>query len=154
MHLDLGGAEPPEQQQGQRDGHQVGQPGPHAGVAHVHLGREQAGRQQREQPVVPGQIQALPERRSARLTVAHGRLGTGCRRTRAVGHGVRVVSPPVSSVEVLLSRIDPGVPLPSYAHPGDAGADLVTTTDVVIPPGERAVVGTGIAVALPLGYAG
>jgi dUTP pyrophosphatase len=60
----------------------------------------------------------------------------------------------VSSVEVLLSRIDPGVPLPSYAHPGDAGADLVTTTDVVIPPGERAVVGTGIAVALPLGYAG
>ena len=60
----------------------------------------------------------------------------------------------MSSVEVLLSRIDPGVPLPSYAHPGDAGADLVTTTDVVIPPGERAVVGTGIAVALPLGYAG
>jgi dUTP pyrophosphatase len=60
----------------------------------------------------------------------------------------------VSSVEVLLSRIDPGVPLPSYAHPGDAGADLVTTTDVVIPPGERAVVGTGIAVALPVGYAG
>ena len=60
----------------------------------------------------------------------------------------------MSSVEVLLSRIDPGVPLPSYAHPGDAGADLVTTTDVVIPPGERAVVGTGIAVALPVGYAG
>jgi dUTP pyrophosphatase len=60
----------------------------------------------------------------------------------------------VSSVEVLLSRIDPGVPLPSYAQPGDAGADLVTTTDVVIPPGERAVVGTGIAVALPVGYAG
>jgi dUTP pyrophosphatase len=59
----------------------------------------------------------------------------------------------VSSVEVLLSRIDPGVPLPSYAQPGDAGADLVTTTDVVIPPGERAVVGTGIAVAIPDGYA-
>src|SRR5207302_5794161 len=116
--------------------------------------REQAGRQQRQQPVVPGQIQALPERGSARLTIAHGGLGTGCRRTRAVGHGVRVVSPPVSSVEVLLSRIDPGVPLPSYAQPGDAGADLVTTTDVVIPPGERAVVGTGIAVALPIGYAG
>ncbi|HEX4702379.1 MAG TPA: dUTP diphosphatase [Pseudonocardiaceae bacterium] len=59
----------------------------------------------------------------------------------------------MSSVEVLLSRIDPGVPLPSYAQPGDAGADLVTTTDVVIPPGERAVVGTGIAVAIPDGYA-
>jgi dUTP pyrophosphatase len=59
----------------------------------------------------------------------------------------------VSSVEVLLSRIDPGVPVPAYAHPGDAGADLVTTTDVVIEPGERAVVGTGIAIALPVGYA-
>jgi dUTP pyrophosphatase len=60
----------------------------------------------------------------------------------------------VSSVEVLLSRIDPGVPLPAYAQPGDAGVDLVTTTDVRIEPGERAVVGTGIAIALPDGYAG
>jgi dUTP pyrophosphatase len=60
----------------------------------------------------------------------------------------------VSSVEVLLSRIDPGVPLPAYARPGDAGVDLVTTGDVVLGPGERAVVGTGIAVALPEGYAG
>lgn len=54
-------------------------------------------------------------------------------------------------VEVL--RLDPDVPLPSYAHPGDAGADLVTTTDVTIAPGERVLVGTGIAVALPEGYA-
>jgi dUTP pyrophosphatase len=60
----------------------------------------------------------------------------------------------VGGVEVLLSRIDPGVPLPGYARPGDAGADLVTTADVVIAPGERAVVGTGIAIALPVGYAG
>ena len=58
------------------------------------------------------------------------------------------------SVEVLLSRLDPGVPPPSYARPGDAGADLVTTQDVVIEPGERAVVGTGVAIALPEGYAG
>ncbi|MCP2168326.1 deoxyuridine 5'-triphosphate nucleotidohydrolase [Goodfellowiella coeruleoviolacea] len=58
------------------------------------------------------------------------------------------------TVEVLLTRLDPGVPLPSYARPGDAGADLVTTTNVVIEPGERVVVGTGIAVALPEGYAG
>ncbi|MDQ3790811.1 MAG: dUTP diphosphatase [Actinomycetota bacterium] len=58
------------------------------------------------------------------------------------------------SVEVLLTRIDPGVPVPSYAKPGDAGADLVTTTDVVIEPGERATVGTGVAIALPEGYAG
>jgi dUTP pyrophosphatase len=56
-------------------------------------------------------------------------------------------------VEVLLTRIDEGVPVPSYATPGDAGADLVTTTDVVIAPGERTIVGTGVAIALPDGYA-
>lgn len=58
------------------------------------------------------------------------------------------------SVQVLLCRVDPDVPVPSYAQPGDAGADLVTTSDVVIAPGERAVVGTGVAIALPTGYAG
>lgn len=57
------------------------------------------------------------------------------------------------SVEVLLTRTDKGVPVPSYATQGDAGADLVTTTDVVIPPGERTIVGTGVAIALPDGYA-
>jgi dUTP pyrophosphatase len=60
----------------------------------------------------------------------------------------------VPGVEVLLTRLDPGVPVPSYAKPGDAGADLVSTSDVVIGPGERVVVGTGIAVAIPDGYAG
>lgn len=60
----------------------------------------------------------------------------------------------MSTVQVLLTRLDPGVPVPSYAHPGDAGADLVTTTDVVLAPGERVVVGTGVAIALPPGYAG
>lgn len=57
------------------------------------------------------------------------------------------------SVEVLLTRLDPGVPVPSYARPGDAGADLVTTSDVTIAPGERTTVGTGVAIALPDGYA-
>lgn len=57
------------------------------------------------------------------------------------------------SVEVLLTRLDKGVPVPSYATPGDAGADLVTTTDVVIAPGERTIVGTGVAIALPDGFA-
>ncbi|WP_139794727.1 dUTP diphosphatase [Saccharomonospora piscinae] len=60
----------------------------------------------------------------------------------------------MSSVQVLISRVDPDVTVPSYAHPGDAGADLVTTSDVRLEPGERAVVGTGVAVALPDGYAG
>lgn len=58
------------------------------------------------------------------------------------------------AVRVGLTRIDPGVPIPSYAHPGDAGLDLVTSVDVELGPGERAVVGTGVAIALPDGYAG
>jgi dUTP pyrophosphatase len=56
-------------------------------------------------------------------------------------------------LEVLLIRLDPEVPVPQYSHPGDAGADLVTTRDLALEPGERAVVGTGIAIALPNGYA-
>ena len=56
-------------------------------------------------------------------------------------------------VEVLVRRLDPDLPLPAYAHPGDAGADLATTADVTLAPGERATVGTGIALALPDGYA-
>lgn len=55
-------------------------------------------------------------------------------------------------VEILLKRIDDQVPLPSYVHPGDAGADLTTTVDVVLQPGERAMVPTGISIALPAGY--
>jgi dUTP pyrophosphatase len=54
---------------------------------------------------------------------------------------------------VLVQRLDTEVPVPTYSHPGDAGADLVTTTDVVLEPGERATVGTGVAIALPAGYA-
>ena len=56
-------------------------------------------------------------------------------------------------LEVRVTRLDPDVPLPSYAHPGDAGCDLVTTVDVDLQPGERAMVPTGIALALPEGYA-
>jgi dUTP pyrophosphatase len=56
-------------------------------------------------------------------------------------------------VEVLITRLDPDVPLPSYAQQDDAGADLVCAEDVDLAPGQRAVVGTGIAIALPAGYA-
>ncbi|GAB3592127.1 dUTP diphosphatase [Angustibacter peucedani] len=58
-----------------------------------------------------------------------------------------------STVEVLVQRLDHELPLPAYAHPGDAGADLVTRVDVTLGPGERATVPTGIAIALPPGYA-
>ncbi|HEY7101812.1 MAG TPA: dUTP diphosphatase [Mycobacteriales bacterium] len=56
-------------------------------------------------------------------------------------------------MEVLVQRLDPGVPLPAYALPGDAGADVVTTVDAELAPGERAVLPTGLALALPVGYA-
>ena len=59
----------------------------------------------------------------------------------------------VPPLEVLLTRLDPEVPVPGYSHAGDAGADLVTTRNLMLGPGERAVVGTGIAIALPVGYA-
>ena len=58
------------------------------------------------------------------------------------------------AADVLITRLDPGVPLPSYARLGDAGADLAAAHDVDLAPGQRAVVGTGIAIALPEGYAG
>ena len=56
-------------------------------------------------------------------------------------------------VRVLVRRLHEDLPLPSYAHPGDAGADLVAAVDVELAPGERAVVPTGVAIALPEGYA-
>ena len=56
-------------------------------------------------------------------------------------------------LDVSVTRLDPEVPLPAYAHPGDAGCDLVTTVDVEVKPGERVVLPTGIALALPEGYA-
>jgi dUTP pyrophosphatase len=56
-------------------------------------------------------------------------------------------------VQVLIKRLDPGLPLPGRAHPGDAGADLYAARDVELAPGERAVVPTGVAIALPDGYA-
>jgi dUTP pyrophosphatase len=85
---------------------------------------------------------------------------------RLVGHDFSLAAgdrPPaerVGSLDVTgiapipLLRLDPGIPVPTRAHPGDAGVDLCTTEDVVLEPGERALVGTGIAVALPHGTVG
>jgi dUTP pyrophosphatase len=56
-------------------------------------------------------------------------------------------------VDVLIRRLDPDLPLPSYAHPGDAGADLMAAEDVTLAPGARVLVPTGVAIALPDGYA-
>jgi dUTP pyrophosphatase len=56
-------------------------------------------------------------------------------------------------MNVPVQLLDPGLPLPSYAYPGDAGADLVTAVDITLQPGQRALVPTGVAIALPEGYA-
>jgi dUTP pyrophosphatase len=53
-----------------------------------------------------------------------------------------------------LKRLDPGLPLPCYAHEGDAGLDLYSAVSVEIPPGHRALIPTGVAVGIPEGYAG
>jgi len=57
-----------------------------------------------------------------------------------------------TDLEIPVTLLDQGLPLPAYAHPGDAGADLMTTVDVVLEPGERMLVPTGVAIALPDGY--
>ncbi len=58
-------------------------------------------------------------------------------------------------IAIPVVRIDPDLPLPGYSHPGDAGADLVSRIEVLLEPnGGRAMVPTGIALAIPDGYAG
>jgi dUTP pyrophosphatase len=59
----------------------------------------------------------------------------------------------VATIEVLLQQLDPGLEPPSYAHPGDAGADLRSRESFELQPGERRLVGTGVAISLPVGYA-
>ncbi len=72
--------------------------------------------------------------------------GTGIRRVTSV----HVTDLP----RIPLRRLDPGIPVPTRAHPGDAGVDLCTTADLTLQPGQRALVGTGISVALPIGTVG
>lgn len=58
-----------------------------------------------------------------------------------------------AGLEVLVQRLDPQIPPPIYALPGDAGADIVAADDLVLAPGERAVLPTGLAIAVPEGFA-
>jgi dUTP pyrophosphatase len=57
-------------------------------------------------------------------------------------------------VRLDIRRLDQGLPLPAYAHAGDAGLDLFSAEDIVLAPHERALIPTGVAVAIPEGYAG
>lgn len=61
-------------------------------------------------------------------------------------------APGAPTLQVQLKMLDPGLEAPSYAHPGDAGADLRARQDVVLLPGERKLVPTGVAIALPYGF--
>ncbi len=55
--------------------------------------------------------------------------------------------------DLLIQQLDPELPLPRFAKPGDAGADLYARIDLILAPGERALMPTGIAIALPPGFA-
>jgi len=56
-------------------------------------------------------------------------------------------------VRIKLTMLDPQLPMPTFARPGDAGADLAISADLTLAPAQRAVVGTGVAISLPEGYA-
>jgi dUTP pyrophosphatase len=60
----------------------------------------------------------------------------------------------MAAVRVQVHQLDPGLPVPEYAHEGDAGADLYAAIEVELAPGARVLVPTGVAVALPPGYVG
>lgn len=60
----------------------------------------------------------------------------------------------MQAVQIRVRRLDHDLPLPSYSHPGDAGADLYAAEDIELAPGRRGLVRTGIALELPAGYVG
>lgn len=60
----------------------------------------------------------------------------------------------IEEITVSIKQLDPGLPLPSYAHPGDAGIDLLASEGITLQPAQRALVPTGVAIAIPEGYAG
>ncbi len=57
-------------------------------------------------------------------------------------------------MEIPLKRLDRELPIPTHAHPGDGGVDLYAADDIRLAPGERSLVATGVAVAIPAGFAG
>jgi dUTP pyrophosphatase len=70
----------------------------------------------------------------------------------APGLAAPAVASSAPTLQVQLKMLDPDLEAPSYAHPGDAGADLRAREDVVLQPGERKLVPTGVAIALPEGF--
>lgn len=60
----------------------------------------------------------------------------------------------MNQLKIDIKMLDEGIEPPAYAQPGDAGADLRSRVDLTLQPGERALVPTGVAIALPEGYVG
>ncbi len=81
------------------------------------------------------------------------RYRTVCEVTREPDTGPRVVCAIVPT-SLAVVRLDRDLPMPSRAHDGDAGVDLYSAEDVDLAPGQRELVGTGIAVAIPHGMVG
>jgi len=84
----------------------------------------------------------LPER----LRIGDGQVVEELRMSKALR--------PERGPRLAVRRLDPGLPLPSYARPGDAGLDLYARESVTLKPGARALVPTGVAIALPEGHVG
>lgn len=100
-------------------------------------------------PMVFGQMAA-----AAVVTVGKGQFGSPWLVSTPRAPRSDLVRLLVQQVQVNVRRLDPGVSLPGPAHPGDAGLDLTARESVVIDPGDRAAVPTGIALDIPTGYAG
>jgi dUTP pyrophosphatase len=94
------------------------------------------------------------EARPAGWTGAGSATVRATRAYRRQGEAVSAIQPPVGRVVLEVQRMDPDLPLPAYAHPGDAGLDLVAARDVELGPGGRAAVPTGLIVAVPEGWVG
>lgn len=96
-------------------------------------------------------------RRGCQADAASGPDGWGWRgqgRLGRVNEQHPLVDPVSPFGDIQVKRLDKELPLPHRAHGGDAGADLYAAHDVILRPGERALVGTGIALALPMGTVG
>lgn len=85
--------------------------------------------------------------------LAHGSSMPGSTHALVRGASICFVSTAQKNLEVLIRMLDPELPLPHYAHAGDAGADLVARHDVELAPQARVTVPTGVSIALPDGYA-
>lgn len=156
LHFDTQATQPHQEPNRNRQEQNVRQPSAQTWRTHMHLGGEQRSDRNGYRPP--------PERNPQTLGIHLGGRAVACggRGSWLFGHGLRLVKPRQRVVSdhvsglppVALVRLDPDIAIPQRAHPGDAGVDLCSTVDVTIEPGERLLVGTGIAIALPLGTVG